>query len=411
MARVKHGKLHITAGDDAIESDKEVAFLPCAPDSDYFEIKDVIIGVDFHWEQKQHLMYRGSLKLLLSGNAMEVINVVPVEDYLYSVISSEMSAEAPLALLKAHAIISRSWLLSQIQQERKPKPEGNAHTWTGTGDGEYIRWYDHQDHSDFHVCADDHCQRYQGIQMIRNENVIKAVDETRGAVLMYQNGICDARYSKACGGVSESFENCWEPERHPYLQSVVDRKGSGDGSKLNLKVEEKARAFILGHPEAFCNTSDKKILSSVLNTYDQETRAFYRWTVQYSQSDLSALLMDRSGIDFGRIKALRPLERGDSGRLVKLEIEGTKKRLVIGKELTIRRWLSKSHLYSSAFLVEALDLDKEGIPGRFIFHGAGWGHGVGLCQIGAAVMAEEGYSHAEILLHYYKGAEIKKQYS
>jgi stage II sporulation protein D len=336
---------------------------------------------------------------------VQVINICPIENYLYSVISSEMNADASLQLLKSHAVISRSWLMAQME-----KPVSKKSSETQESEGEYIRWFDREDHKHFHVCADDHCQRYQGITRAHNKNVVLAVNETMGEVLKYKGSICDARYSKACGGVTELFENCWEDVPHPYLQRVVDRPASDQYKDTDLKIEENAETFIKIEPEAFCNTKDEKVLRQVLNDYDLESKDFYRWKVKYSQKELSALIKERSDIDFGDILDLVPIQRGESGRIIRLQIIGTKRILTIGKELIIRRWLSKSHLYSSAFLVER-ENENEGIPEGFIFYGAGWGHGVGLCQIGAALMGEKGYSYKEILEHYYKNAKIEKAYS
>jgi SpoIID/LytB domain protein len=403
QAQIKNGKIEVLTDSDTLVFDQEVSFLPCNLSADHFELKDVVIGIDFHWEQKEDQKFQGALKLLKVGDAIQAINVLPIENYLISVISSEMSANSSLSLLKAHAIISRSWLLAQIQKQKNLVKSQTAYELIQQSETEYIRWYDREDHAHFHVCADDHCQRYQGVTRAHNPAVIKAIQETLGMVLKYNNAICDARFSKACGGVSELFENCWEPVSHPYLTAIVDNPEIPKGFELDLTVEKNAQHFIDSNPEAFCNTSDKKVLSQVLNDYDLSAKDFYRWTVTYSQDELSALVNKKSGFDFGTITDLIPIERGTSGRLIKLKIVGTKKELVVGKELEIRRWLSQSHLYSSAFTVK-----KE--KGKFVLHGAGWGHGVGLCQIGAAVMGEKGYSYDEILMHYFKNAQIEREY-
>jgi stage II sporulation protein D len=289
------------------------------------------------------------------------------------------------------------------------QPDNAAHS-------QLIKWYDHEAHKNFDVCADDHCQRYQGITRASTSRAIEAVSATRGEVLMYEGKICDARFSKCCGGAFEEFQNCWENVRHPYL---IGQRDSQTTNKLpDLTIEAEADKWIRTSPVAFCNTQDKKILSQVLNNYDQETADFYRWKVSYSQEELSELIHKRSGIDFGKIIDLIPVERGTSGRLVRLKIVGTLRTLTIGKELEIRRTLSNSHLYSSAFVVdkEYKEEDREykeeeqKIPSRFILTGAGWGHGVGLCQIGAAVMGEKGYKYEEILSHYYPGSMIERQY-
>lgn len=372
----------------------------------FFEVKDVVIGVGFHWERKEDQCFSGDLEIMEINGKIQVINTLPVEDYLKSVISSEMSATASLELLKAHAVISRSWLLAQINGKKKDKKALPQPV-----EGEYIKWYDHDDHEFFDVCADDHCQRYQGITRQTTATVDEAVDATRGLVLSDENGdLCDARFSKCCGGVFEEFESCWEPVHYSYL--VARRDSAIPLDFPNLRLEAEAEKWIMERPEAFCNTSDPAILSQVLNNYDQETKDFYRWTVHYSREELSQLIKKRTGIDFGEIINLEPIERGTSGRIIKLRITGTAKTLIIGKELEIRRSLSTSHLYSSAFTVERHDIDPTtGLPASFTLHGAGWGHGVGLCQIGAAVMGAQGYSYTQILNHYYPGANLTPLYS
>lgn len=392
----------------------ELLFEPNQEPDSAFELLDVTIGINFHWERKEDQRFQGALKIIVEDGKLTGINVIHVEDYLTSVISSEMSATASLELLKAHAVISRSWLLAQIQKNQEiaeTKTDYSAMTQT---DEELIRWYDREDHTRFDVCADDHCQRYQGITRASTEIVKQAIAATRGQVLTFDGKICDARFSKCCGGAFEEFQYCWENVKHPYLAKQRDWKV--DNSQLtidsfpDLTQEAEADRWIRTSPEAFCNTTDKKILSQVLNNYDQETTDFYRWKVEYSQDELSALILKRSGIDYGQIVDLIPIARGTSARLWKLKIVGTKKTLTIGKELEIRRTLSPSHLYSSAFVVDKEDISPEGIPGRFILTGAGWGHGAGLCQIGAAVMGEQGYKYDTILLHYYIDASIEKLY-
>ena len=373
-----------------------------------FELFDVIIGIDFHWEQKENQRFKGALKLIVENNQIRAINVVWLEEYLKSVISSEMSSTASLALLKAHAVISRSWLLAQIEKTKSIQSRGGLYqTSFETGD-EIVRWYDREDHQNFDVCADDHCQRYQGISKIYSENAVKAVEETLGEVLFFENSICDARFSKCCGGVSENFENVWESKRFRYLTKVLDSE-IGDTTCVDLRQEDEAELWIRNHPHAFCKTEDKDILSQVLPGFDQKIVDFYRWKLEYTQKEISAILKKRSGMDFGEIVKLEALKRGHSSRIIKLKITGTKKTVTVGKELEIRKWLSNSHLYSSAFVVDHLDF-IHGIPQKFVFSGAGWGHGVGLCQIGAAVMGEKGYSFKQILNHYFRGAEILKLY-
>ena len=318
-----------------------------------------------------------------------------------------MSATASLELLKAHAVISRSWLLAQIEKNREIEDSAVAYSAMRETEDELIRWYDREDHVKFDICADDHCQRYQGITRASTNIVKKAIEETRGELLMFENKICDARYSKSCGGVFEEFQNCWEEIKYPYL---VAKRDMPQGNEMpDLTIEENAREWILTSPDSFCNTTDKVILSQVLNNYDQETLNFYRWEQGYSVEELSELIKERTGTDYGTILDLIPIERGTSGRLVRLKIVGSKKSRIIGKELEIRRSLSTSHLYSSAFVVEK-EVGQDGTPIKFVLKGAGWGHGVGLCQIGAAVMGEKGYSYNNILLHYFVGASIEKRY-
>lgn len=362
----------------------------------YFELEDVVIGINFHWERKENQRFKGGLTFMIEHGKVVAINEISTEAYIFSVISSEMSATASLELLKAHAVISRSWLLKPIIHN-----EHNANAvLEHRTDDELIKWYERDSHELYNVCADDHCQRYQGITRARTENVRLAIEATRGLVLMSDGEICDARFSKSCGGVSEVFESCWADEHYPYLERVVDGQQS---VVADLRVEENADAWIRGEYDSFCNTHDKEILSQVLNNYDQETTDFYRWKVEYTTEQLSDLVARRSGIDFGTIVALEPVERGVSGRLTRLCIVGTKRTMVVGKELEIRRWLSESHLYSSAFVVDKTD---EG----FRLTGAGWGHGVGLCQIGAAVMGAKGYKYDEILRHYFVNSELNVLY-
>lgn len=385
----------------------ELLFEPMHEESDAFELLNVTIGINFHWERKEDQRFMGALKIIVENEKLTGINVIHVEDYLTSVISSEMSATASLELLKAHAVISRSWLLAQIHKNKAITASQSLYSaFTQTGQ-ELIRWYDREDHTHFDVCADDHCQRYQGITRASTEMVRQAIAATRGQVLMWKGNICDARFSKCCGGAFEEFQYCWEGIKHPYLSKQRDSK-TGSGLP-DLRVESEADQWIRTSPESFCNTKDKKILSQVLNNYDQETTDFYRWKIEYKQDELSELILKRSGIDYGQILDLIPVERGTSGRLVKLKIRGSKRTMTIGKELEIRRTLSTSHLYSSAFVIDKADIVDD-VPGRFILTGAGWGHGVGLCQIGAAVMGEQGYPYDTILLHYYIGATIDKLY-
>ena len=382
----------------------ELSFTPQQGAPAFFELKDVTIGINFHWERKEVQKFKGELKIIIEGEQLTAINVISIEEYLTSVISSEMSATASLELLKAHAVISRSWLVNKLRVTLQP--DSAAHSQLSILNSQLIKWYDHEAHRNFDVCADDHCQRYQGITRASTPQAIEAVSATRGEVLMYKGAICDARFSKCCGGAFEEFQNCWENVKHPYL--IRQRDSKTEKQLPDLTIEAEADKWIRTSPVAFCNTQDKKILSQILNNYDQETADFYRWKVSYSQQELSELIHQRSGIDFGQIIDLIPVERGTSGRLVRLKIVGTLRTLIIGKELEIRRTLSTSHLYSSAFVVDKEYGDE--LPSRFILTGAGWGHGVGLCQIGAAVMGEQGYKYEEILSHYYPGSTLEKQY-
>lgn len=376
-----------------------IDFVPVDDDA-FVEVSDVTIGVNFHWQRKETQRFRGSIRVVKDGDELVLINSIGVEEYLTSVISSEMSATSGIELLKAHAVISRSWVLAQIFPEKDTSRNVSSHT--DSIHPEHIVWYDHDDHKLFDVCADDHCQRYQGITRASTPEVAEAVRATRSQVLVSEGHLCDARFSKCCGGVMEVFESCWADTPKSYLVARADTPTPEVFP--DLTKEDKAAKWILSSPEAFCNTSDSRVLRQVLNNYDQETADFYRWTVDYDTDTLSELVSRRSGIDFGRILDLVPLQRGSSGRIVRLRIIGEKTTVDVGKELEIRRWLSESHLYSSAFVVEH-------VPGGFRLHGAGWGHGVGLCQIGAAVMADKGYGYREILSHYYPGSTIAENYN
>ena len=388
---------------------QELCFTP-KDDNISFTLDNVTIGVDFHWERKEAQTFLGKLRFVVDEDKLWTINELPVERYLASVISSEMSATSSLELLKAHAVISRSWLLVQMRR-RKAIEMGvqAASAPMKVSDEEGVVWYDSDAHTLFDVCADDHCQRYQGITKATSPHVEEAIKATRGQLLMDGKEICDARFSKCCGGVSEEYEYCWDNNHKPYLLSIVDNAPLGTAPTIDLTDEAVAREWILSSPEAFCNTKDATVLGQVLNNYDQETLDFYRWTVDFTQSELAELIRRKSGFDFGEIIDLHPLERGKSGRITRLKIVGTKLTRIIGKELEIRRTLSESHLYSSAFVVERNEIVND-VPQHFRLIGAGWGHGVGLCQIGAAVMGEKGYRYDEILHHYYQTATIEAHY-
>lgn len=388
-----------------------LTFAPHSPQSS-FTLPEVTIGIGFHWERKEAQTFEGMLRLEADGDRVWVINELPVERYLASVISSEMRATSSPSLLRAHAIISRSWLLTQMAHRINADHPSEETCGGWETEEELVRWYDRDDHQRFDVCADDHCQRYQGITRMVSDHVEEAIHSTYGQVLWDGKGICDARFSKCCGGATEVFSACWQDEDKPYLAAFLDRPtqaGQAADALPDLTDEETARKWILSDPPAFCNTQDKQVLRQVLNGYDQETADFYRWHIDYTQEELASLIARKTGLRFGKILDLVPLERGKSGRIVRLKIVGTERERVIGKELEIRRTLSESHLKSSAFVVTTQQ-GADGIPQSFHLSGAGWGHGVGLCQIGAAMMGEKGYDHEAILRHYYPGATLKTLY-
>lgn len=406
------------------ENFSEIEFSSKHPDST-FTLEDVAIGKQFHWERKEQETFRGILRIIFENGTLTAINDINIEDYLTSVISSEMSATSSLEYLRTQAVVSRSWLMRILlhRKEAIQKPSiheksciANAPKDKETTDSvlknNHIKWYENDSHKNFDVCADDHCQRYEGITRAQSDRVREAVMSTRGEVLTFGGNVCDARFSKCCGGITESFSTCWDNHDEEYLSPVYDKAENPENAcaNPNLTVESEARKWIMTSPEAFCNTRDEKILSQVLNDYDFETKDFYRWHVIYTQDELSSLVSGKLNVDFGKIIDLVPLKRGHSGRIIELRIHGEKRTITIGKELEIRRALSPSHLMSSAFVVERLDLSDNGIPSRFKITGAGWGHGVGMCQIGAAVMAAKGHDYKTILKHYYKNSEITKIY-
>ncbi len=386
-----------------------IDLIPVDPISSSFLVSSVRIGIGFHWERAEDQRFRGVLRLIRHSNELTLINVVGVEDYLASVISSEMNATSNAELLKAHAITSRSWLLAQLKPWRIDWEEDRNETGP-PNKGELIRWYDRENHADFDVCADDHCQRYQGITRATTASVRKAVEDTCGQVLTSDGEICDARFSKSCGGMTEDYRAAWQEREIPYLSARVCGEGWPRGFSSPLSIEENARAWISGQPPAFCNTNDAEMLERVLPDFDQETVDFYRWQRRIGQEEVQSLLGQKLGVNLGPIVSFAALERGRSGRIIRLQITGLGESLVVGKELEIRRALSTSHLYSSAFVVDAGPTIKD-VPEWFLLRGAGWGHGVGLCQIGAAAMAEHGIDSARILLHYFLNAEIKELYS
>jgi stage II sporulation protein D len=371
-----------------------------------FTLKEVTIGVRFHWERREEQTFLGELTFLAAGGGkVTAVNELPVEAYLASVVSSEMSGKAPSEFLKAHAVASRSWLVAMLQRKEREAGEGRAAERTLRRAGEIVRWYDREDHDLFDVCADDHCQRYQGIPGRAAGQAAEAVRTTRGVFLIRDGEICDARYHKVCGGLTEDYATCWEEKAVPYLSHVSDAAAP----RAPVRTEADAQRWILSYPDVYCHTKDPNLLKKILPAFDQETADFFRWQVSYAREELEGILRGKSEIDFGVLQNLAPLERGPSGRIRRLLVEGTRARIVVGKELEIRRWLSPSHLLSSAFIVST-ERSPSGVPARFTFYGAGWGHGVGLCQIGAAVMAEKGFKAEEILRHYFRGAALVKRY-
>lgn len=378
-------------------------------------VHDVTIGIDFHWQRTEAQQFQGALILKTDASGLILINELPLESYLVSVISSEMSAACPAELLRAHAIVSRSWLLAQLSsratlQSKVAAQIPETDLTSDAGSDEIIRWYDRENHSHFDVCADDHCQRYQGISKAFSNSAFDAARETKGMALVYGDRICDARYSKSCGGMTEAFRAAWEDKEVPYLKSVYDGDGDIKEYALPLTDEANARDWIRSSPPAYCDTDSAELLARILPGFDQETRDFYRWQVSYSQAELREIMAARLGFDPGRILSMEPIERGESGRIIRIRILAENRNFTIGKELEIRRALSRSHLYSSAFVVRADKSDDSAYPRAFTLTGAGWGHGVGLCQIGAAVMAERGHSHVRILEHYFRSATLAKLY-
>ena len=411
--RIFTGPFAVQAGEDGmiftdragarIDRQEELCFRPGQGAT--FSLTDVTIGIRFHWERKQQQTFQGDLLLNVAGGTLTAVNRLHLEDYLVSVVSSEMSATAPLEMLKAHAVASRSWFMAMLQRRGKTVNPGADRREASEQTGEIMRWYGREDHTRFDVCADDHCQRYQGITTIITGQAAQAVRSTRGVFLVYDHAICDARYHKACGGRTDNFENTWEEIPVPYLSSVVD----ADVPHEPIDTEAAAQKWVRTRPDAYCNNTDEPLLRRVLPDFDQETADFFRWRVSYGREELETILAEKSGIDFGSLQDLVPLARGPSGRIMRLRIKGSKATITVGKELEIRRWLSRSHLYSSAFCV-SVDRDASGLPVRFMLDGAGWGHGAGMCQIGAAVMAEKGYRAEAILKHYFRGTELQKLY-
>ncbi|MDO4462407.1 MAG: SpoIID/LytB domain-containing protein [Bacteroidia bacterium] len=404
---IKPGKHCLAVAEGIITIDgKVINTLPnLSPKNDKcrFTLHDVVIGIGFHWEQKEDQLFKGALSFVLEGGKLWAVNTLSIEDYLFCVIASEMKSTSSLELLKAHAVVSRSWLMAQIEAKKKPKTQYRS---ASINAGTLIKWYDREDHTLFDVCADDHCQRYQGLTRANNKSVKRAIEETAGQLLVYEGEICDARFSKCCGGMTEVFETCWQPTHIDYLQSFVDNTVRPEGTHdWDLTTEEGAKNWITTSPEAYCDTTDAEILKQVLNDYDVKTTPkMYRWVVEYSQQEISDLIEEKSALGIGILQDMEVVERGPSGRIVQLKLIGSNKSVTIGKELEIRRTLSKSHLQSSAFVVD------RNLQGKFIIRGAGWGHGVGMCQVGAAVMAHRQFSYKGILYHYFRRATIEKRW-
>ncbi|HLK85157.1 MAG TPA: SpoIID/LytB domain-containing protein [Candidatus Binataceae bacterium] len=367
--------------------ERETTLVPSDAAACAFAVDDITIGIGFHWERKERQAFRGALRVVRRAGGLTAINDVPLEEYVTSVISSEMSASCPLELLKAHAVISRSWLW--FPKAGAPRTAGSQPA--RPDPREIVRWYGRAAHPDFDVCADDHCQRYQGITREFSSSAAQAARATQDEFLRYRGAVCDARFSKCCGGITERYATAWEDEDIPYLESVFD-----DGAP---RPPRSAEEWIRSSPPAYCNSSDRELLQGILPSFDQETGDFYRWRVAYGRGELADLIRSKTGLALGPVRTIEPLARGPSGRIYRLKIVGERDYAVIGKELEIRRALSPTHLYSSAFVV-----DRE--QDRFVLTGAGWGHGVGLCQIGAAVMAHKGKTYRQILEHYYPGARV-----
>ncbi len=404
-AEADNGLVKLSAQDGSlIREHKEISLTPA--EGAFFSLSDVTIGINFHWQRNEQQSFRGSLLLLADkNNTITAVNEIPLEDYLMSVISSEMNETAHIEFLKAHAVASRSWLLKMLEKKLDTDTSAISTAEAFPEEGQIMRWYGREEHDRFDVCADDHCQRYQGITKSLAGHAAEAVRATRGLFLTYHGEICDARYYKSCGGLTENYENAWDDRQIPYLSCISDSHKPFDP----INSEAQAIKWLLSSPDAYCNTTDETILKTVLPSFDQETKDFFRWQVSYGREELESILKEKSGLDFGILRNITPLNRGPSGRIYRLKIEGSKLSVVVGKELEIRRWLSRSHLYSSSFIV-SVERDASGVPVSFKFTGGGWGHGVGMCQIGAAVMAAGGFSMEDILKHYFPGTETKRLY-
>lgn len=392
-----------------IVGDHSISLLPELPGESRFVLKKVPVGAGFHWQQRQDLIFQGEFHIQpFDGKQLQVINRLPLETYLSSVVGSEMSGTAPLEFLKAHAVISRSWALRRMKRKSRSASSGSSPV-EPTDEGTILRWTGAEIHQGFDVCAEDHCQRYRGILGETASNPERAVQETRGEVLTHEDEICDTRYCKCCGGMTENFSTAWDDRDIPYLSALPDNDRSPPGFCFPLSEEENARAWITGSPEAFCNPRNRELLEAVLSEGDRRTTDFFRWQTVYSQEEICKIVTEKTGAHLGWIRDLLPLERGASGRIIRLRIVGTDQTLTVGKELEIRRVLSSTHLYSSAFVIMR-ELGRDGIPRNFRLIGAGWGHGVGLCQIGAAVMATRGKTYQEIIRHYFPGTSLRERY-
>ncbi len=347
---------------------REATRVSCVPrrqDSPFY-LHDIPIGRGFHWERHERLSYRGELHLFASrGDGLTAMNRIPLETYIRSTVFSEMGPDLPDAFLAAQAVAARSTVLATANRHHR-------------GEG-------------FHLCNDDHCQCYQGV--LREPQVISpALGETEGEILVSNGRPVDARYAKCCGGVSETYEAVWGGEGHPYFIS----RPCGEFETADLTQEQNMQEFLSQRAPAFCNDE--------LHAYPERWReeSYFRWQREYNASELQTLIEAKVGIEVGTVRELRPIKRGASGRILILEIVGSKQTLRIYRELEIRRVLFLSHLPSSCFIVET---EGKG-PDKFRLIGAGWGHGVGLCQLGAAAMAHKGRSKQRILEHYYPETKL-----
>lgn len=347
--------------------------------SSHITVSNIMIGIQFHWQKHEDLDYRGIIEVGFNNQGkLVVINEIDLENYLVSVNSSEMTSDCPIGLLESQTVVARNTVLATMGK--------------------------HHYNTNFHLCSDDHCQCYHGKK--REQQVSRqAVENTWGRILLHGDEICDARYSKICGGIMEDYRYVWENRDIPYMVSGID---SDEEINYPANTEETAKELIDTSLPAYCNTDLHKLPENLANLYS--TQNLFRWEVTYPREELESLISEKTGKDIGELQDIIPLERGDSGRLIYINLVGSDKTLKIGKELEIRRVLSKSHLYSSCFYVRK-EMGTDGKVSRFILKGAGWGHGVGLCQVGATVMASKKIPYQKILEHYYKNTNLVSLYS